>query len=140
MIIVKITIGILTIVTSGIVKSMDERFMIVTNRMVTERSKRMSDLISRQDAIDALCDNCDNVQAVCSHYHCKQYMAVEDLPSAQLEIIRCKDCKWWNTDFLPQDCGWCEKDNHGRLADWFCADGEVATVKNGDSKTSGDVK
>lgn len=43
-----------------------------------------------------------------------------------VEVVRCKDCKWWNTDFLPQDCGWCEKsgNEHGRLADWFCKDGE----------------
>jgi hypothetical protein len=43
-----------------------------------------------------------------------------------IEVVHCKDCKWWNTDFLPQDCGWCEKsgNEHGRLADWFCADGE----------------
>lgn len=43
----------------------------------------MDDLISRQAARDALCDNCDNVQAVCAHYPCKQYIAVEKLPSAQ---------------------------------------------------------
>lgn len=43
----------------------------------------MSDLISRQVAIDELCDNCDNVKAVCAHYPCKQYIAIERLPSAE---------------------------------------------------------
>ena len=42
----------------------------------------MDDLVSRQ-AIDALCDNCDHVQAVCPHYPCKQYTSIESLPSAQ---------------------------------------------------------
>lgn len=45
----------------------------------------MKDTIYRQEAIDALCDNCNNVQAVCAHYPCKQYIAVEKLPSAQTE-------------------------------------------------------
>lgn len=43
------------------------------------------DLIDRQAAIDALCNNCDHVQAVCAHYPCKQYIAVEKLPSAEPE-------------------------------------------------------
>ena len=47
----------------------------------------MSDLISRQATIDALCDNCDHVEAVCPHYPCKQYTAIEDLPSTQPESI-----------------------------------------------------
>lgn len=38
------------------------------------------DLISRKMAIDVLCDNCDNPQAVCAHYPCKQYIAIEKLP------------------------------------------------------------
>lgn len=54
-----------------------------------------NDTIYRQAAMDALCDNCDNVQAVCAHYPCKQYTAIDALPSAEPEIIRCKDCKWF---------------------------------------------
>ncbi len=42
-------------------------------------------LVSRQAAIDTLCDNCDHVEAVCPHYPCKQYIAIENLPSAQPE-------------------------------------------------------
>lgn len=40
----------------------------------------MSDVISRQAAIAALCDNCNHVEAVCPHYPCKQYIAIENLP------------------------------------------------------------
>ena len=46
----------------------------------------MSKLIDGQAAIDALCDNCDNMQAVCPHYPCKQYTAIEALPHAQPDI------------------------------------------------------
>ena len=45
----------------------------------------MSDLISRRLVIDAICDNCDTVEASCPHYPCGRYMAVEKLPSAQPE-------------------------------------------------------
>ena len=47
----------------------------------------MKDTIYRQAAIDALCDNCDHVEAVCPHYPCKQYIAIENLPSAKPEPL-----------------------------------------------------
>lgn len=45
----------------------------------------MKDTIYRQDAIEAICDNCDEVKASCPHYPCARYVAVEKLPSAQQE-------------------------------------------------------
>ena len=70
----------------------------------------MDDLISRQAAIDELCDNCDNVKSVCPHYPCKQYTAIEQLPSAQPER---KKGKWidgnegkWNSVYCPK-CSVC---------------------------------
>lgn len=78
------------------------------------------DLISRKAAIDELCDNCDNVKAVCAHYPCKQYIAIEHLPTAEPELIRCKDCKHrnaengfcegrgWPMQLVPDD-GFCDK-------------------------------
>ena len=56
------------------------------------------DSISRQAAIDTLCDNCDNPQAVCAHYPCKQYTSIETLPSAQPERKKGK----WHQRFYPQ--------------------------------------
>ena len=41
------------------------------------------DLISRQAAIDAICDNCETVHAFCPHYPCKKYLAIEALPPTQ---------------------------------------------------------
>ena len=58
----------------------------------------INNLIERRAAIDALCDNCDNTQAVCAHYPCKQYIAVEKLPSVQTDIVRCKDCYYCATE------------------------------------------
>ena len=85
-----------------------------------------NDSISRQAAIDALCDNCDNAQAVCPHYPCKQYTAIDALPSAQPEIILCKDCKHYVLHVLfGRSQGWCE-----RLCDEF--DKSLARGTEGD--------
>ena len=60
--------------------------------------EKVKDAIYRQDAIDALCDNCDNVQAVCPHYPCKQYTTIGALPPAQPEQ------RWIPvTERLPED-------------------------------------
>lgn len=79
----------------------------------------MDDLISRQDAIDAVNEALNNsatlsVDGSVAYYE-KEYdglwkarYIIESLPSAQPEIIRCKDCKhydgrpcgivgWWNS-------------------------------------------
>lgn len=59
----------------------------------------MEDLISRQAAIDALWEirQKEILDGRRFHNHCSLSTAVDvikDLPSAQPEIIRCKDCKW----------------------------------------------
>ena len=54
----------------------------------------MSDLIYRQAALNALCDNCDTVQAVCPHFPCKRYTSVEALPSADIDLSGFSDKLW----------------------------------------------
>ena len=54
----------------------------------------MSDLISRQDAIEAICNEIlyfSDMELAEAYDIAKK--AVADIPSAQPEIIRCKDCK-----------------------------------------------
>lgn len=53
----------------------------------------MNDPIDRQAAIDALCSECQGRCIPCDHYPCGEVKAISNLPSAQPEIIRCKDCK-----------------------------------------------
>lgn len=54
----------------------------------------MSDTIYRQAAIDALCIvGCGSKYCGIS---CEEVMAIETLPSAQPEVVRCKDCKWYD--------------------------------------------
>lgn len=56
------------------------------------------DLIERQAAIDVL----DAYQVMVENGEEKPYawarLRMSELPSAQPEIIRCKDCKWWSND------------------------------------------
>ncbi len=78
----------------------------------------MDDLISRQAAIDFFKDQGMITAAI--------YM--ERMPSAQPEIVRCRECKRWNTvlDRNKAEYGLCQ--NRSQLeatkADFYCADGE----------------
>ena len=99
----------------------------------------MSDLISRQAAITAIqnayCDT-EGGEDKCAVWKnvglTNALHIVQDLPSAQPEIIRCKDCKWYTVNELKKDGtddrrykpSYCLLYSMRRDEDWFCADGE----------------
>lgn len=83
----------------------------------------MDDTISRQAAIDALDTGLWGVEwdkALAT-------AMLKDLPSAQPEVIKCKDCKHWvpgyitdNDDFIPPKCGeWQQMVGHS--SDDYCS-------------------
>ena len=87
------------------------------------------DLIERQKAIDALAD-----------MHCKSdedgyvwiirsdaWARIDALPSAQPEIIRCKDCKHRDPEDKKCDCGHDIIWQLPRDDDWFCGSAERRT-------------
>lgn len=92
----------------------------------------MSNLIKRADAIKALKETYPTVWTE-SDYELGQknqwnldILAIECLPSAEPEIIRCKDCKWcvehYDTDGNPY---WiCKNWDGGTDADGFCYEAE----------------
>jgi len=89
----------------------------------------MDDLISRQAAIDI----CDNVLDVFRGQFGAGVLvvikeSVEELPSAQPEIIRCKDCKHRDLEDKKCDCGHDIQWQLPRQDDWFCADAERREV------------
>ena len=91
----------------------------------------MSDLISRQDAIEAF--NGANLY----QYALPDKAAVkklESLPSADaVKVVRCKDCKWWKDNigyYSVSFCPWNE-DIGVPDADDFCSYGKR---KGGDSE------
>ena len=88
----------------------------------------MSDLISRQAAIDAIMG-----QPPEPHYPSWYAAQIEKLPAAQPEIIRCKDCRYYqdNNDGYPHiNCKW--DANETPDADDFCSGAERRT----DDKTN----
>lgn len=58
-----------------------------------------NDYISRQSAIDALHGYFDGMLETDTWSPCDVYGLIEILPSAQPDIIYCKDCKHW----MPYD-------------------------------------
>lgn len=108
----------------------------------------MDDLISRQAAIDAterFTKDC-NPEHFVGHPNFIEYMesaeigsfgnwqfangfnlgltaaevAIEKLPSAQPEIIRCKDCDWWTKQEASLQ-GRCARYGIYPTGEWFCA-------------------
>jgi hypothetical protein len=87
----------------------------------------MSDLISRQAAIDA----------IKKHYRAHDNdlleviaVDIEQLPTAQPEIVRCKNCKNWDTtwqDGWAKNYHYCPIIDGTRNGDWYCADAERRT-------------
>ena len=57
--------------------------------------------------------------------------AIAELPSAQPEIIQCKDCKYWDTtwqnDYAP-NYHYCPMIDGTRRNDFYCADAERREV------------
>lgn len=91
----------------------------------------MSDLISRQSAIDAV-NEFFKLYAI--NRTMSNVTSIQDilrqLPSVQPEIIRCKDCehwdKTWTNDWSP-DYHYCPMIDGVRKSDFYCADAERRT-------------
>lgn len=89
----------------------------------------MNDLISRQAAIDLFPNDALEWDTNCGYIapHFVRRM-IEELPSAQPEIIRCKDCKHFTR---YKDCkemymwdGECSEWASHTYIDWFCSRAE----------------
>ena len=61
----------------------------------------------------------------------------EEIADRPQELVRCKDCKWWDKKSIDSPYGYCHACKHGYSSghweigiyrtykgDWFCADGE----------------
>lgn len=88
----------------------------------------MGDLISRQDAIIAVrshrIDINDPKKIVRKSYE----DVIRELPSAEPEIIKCKDCKFYSPMNRETKTGICNLTMHQNFGDnWFCAGAERRT-------------
>ena len=86
----------------------------------------MNDPVERQDVIEFLCDwiCAPGVRCNESSDKCGCIRGIKALPSAQPEIIRCKDCKYWHNAPVSDGYDSCEKDALLRHDDFFCAEAE----------------
>ena len=92
------------------------------------------DLISRQAAIDVLdaLDITDGVgiSSIACNLQEEAIRGIQKLPSAQPEIIRCKDCVNWDTTWQidwAKNYHYCPIADGVRNGDWYCADAERRT-------------
>ena len=92
----------------------------------------MDDVISRQAAIDVIdkifpADPMSNeyTQGItCGAALAEEY--IKQLPSAQPEIIRCKDCKFYYPMTRETKTGICNLTLHQNFPDdWYCAGAEL---------------
>ena len=96
----------------------------------------MNDLISRQDALSAV--GASMIGQLAIKGDTEEWREVLksanemilELPSAQPEVIRCKDCKYWDTtwesDYAP-NYHFCPMLGRMREGDFYCADAERRT-------------
>jgi hypothetical protein len=91
----------------------------------------MSDLISRQAAINAICTEGTRLEhnGTVAMVEIKQWCVniLEELPSAQSEIIRCKDCKYRDENFRRVYVGWLPCMDSLTGSNWFCGSAERRT-------------
>ena len=91
-----------------------------------ENEKR---LIDANAFIKEHCADCKyfNVDGICTKEDpvCGSVMIVNDLPTVDaVEVVRCRDCKHYDTNYCSDGQGWCSKVVGYRYGGWFCAAGE----------------
>ena len=88
-------------------------------------NKLATDTISRAAAIEAHYEYCNKHPD--AGFPVWSLKILEDLPSAQPEIVRCKDCKHRDPEDRKCDCGHDILWQLPRQDDWYCADAERRT-------------
>jgi hypothetical protein len=55
---------------------------------------------------------------------------LDELPTIDaMPVVRCKDCKHYNTIGCSKGFGWCENADRGVCDDFYCADGRRLEVE-----------
>ena len=92
----------------------------------------MSETISKASVCEILADiyPTDGEKVVAVKEIDKAYEAIQQLPSSQPEIIRCKDCMCWDKSWANdwgKDYHYCIMVDSVRKGDFYCADAERRT-------------
>ena len=91
------------------------------------RLRNPNDLIRIEDAIKVLCRKTCHPGIACPDIYCKEmWDEFEDVE--RVEVVRCKDCKWYQ----PDADKWCEYfECMGFEPDDYCSQGERKDGGNG---------
>ncbi len=79
---------------------------VLMNHVKAKKSVKSDDLISRADALSCFHDWIDSNGDVHTADEMPEYQRIEQLPSAQPEIIRCKDCKYRDENWRRVSVRW----------------------------------
>lgn len=83
----------------------------------------MSEYIKREDAINALYEECNKDQSLsCPNQF---FDGIARIPAADVrEVVYCRDCKWTKTDGMDDPAIYCEKWDKWEVPnDGFCWNG-----------------
>ena len=86
----------------------------------------MSDTISRDAAIRALIQAHEETGVKTA----QAIRIIREQPDAEPEIVRCKNCQWWDRRINPKsENRRCFSLGRWTAGEWFCADGEREAAK-----------
>ena len=101
----------------------------------------MDDLINRKGIVDKVCEgiSCNecSFNEIDGESGCLLAYRIDNLTSAESEIIHCENCKWWEQKFDDSPMGYCMAAKHNYYSthweinirrtygkNFFCADAE----------------
>jgi hypothetical protein len=66
-------------------------------------------------------------------YHFELLGCIEDCPTIDaVQVVRCKDCKHYNTIGCSKGFGWCENIDRGTSDNFYCANGKKLNKESED--------
>lgn len=84
----------------------------------------MGDLISRSALLDAMPKNDELLSVDVRRIIC------ESPKVDAVEVVRCRDCKWWTGEMLNYFPGYCLNINKCMAENWYCASGEMREAES----------
>ena len=92
-------------------------------------------LIDADKALEQINEWLDQTGAIPlnTSYHFELLGCIEDCPTIDaVPVVRCKDCKHYNTIGCAKGFGWCENIDRGTSDNFYCANGKQLNKESED--------
>jgi hypothetical protein len=92
-------------------------------------------LIDADKAVEEINEWLDQTGAIPlnTSYHFELLGCIEDCPTIDaVPVVRCKDCKHYNTIGCSKGFGWCENIDRGTSDNFYCANGKQLNKESED--------